>query len=77
MYTAQGLYGASPQMPAATSAAPLHSADDLGSGWQSLISPRNPLVIFGAVLAVTLGAVGVAGAARVGPVKVSGSGGKA
>jgi hypothetical protein len=53
-------------------------ADDMGgNSWQTLINPRNPLFVFGVVLAVTVGAVGVAGAARVGPVKASGSVGKA
>ena len=77
MYTAQTLYGASPMIPSGTPAAPLPAgADDLGTGWRTLINPHNPLTILGVLLAITIGAVGVAGSARVGPVKVSGSAGK-
>jgi hypothetical protein len=79
MYTAAQMYGATPQIPNQVST-PLEGAmaDDLSSGsLKTLINPRNPLFFFGVVLAVTLGAVGVAGSARVGPVKASGSVGKA
>jgi len=79
MYTAQSMYGATPQMPNQV-ATPLEGAmsTDLSDGsWKTLINPHNPLFIFGVVLAVTVGAVGVAGSARVGPVKASGSVGKA
>jgi hypothetical protein len=78
MYTAQSMYGATPQVPSQV-ASPLEGAmaDDMGgNSWQTLINPRNPLFVFGLVLAVTLGAVGVAGAGRVGPVRASGSVGK-
>jgi hypothetical protein len=79
MYTAASQYGATPQIPSQV-ATPLEGAmaDDMGgNSWQTLINPKNPLFFFGVVLAVTLGAVGVAGSARVGPVKASGSVGKA
>jgi len=78
MYTAASMYGATPQIPNQV-ATPLEGAmaDDMKSGsWHTLVNPRNPLFVFGVVLAVTLGAVGVAGSARVGPVKVAGSAGK-
>jgi hypothetical protein len=79
MYTAASQYGATPQIPNLV-ATPLEGAmaDDLSSGsLKTLINPKNPLFVFGVILAVTLGAVGVAGSARVGPVRASGSVGKA
>ena len=78
MYTAESLYGATPQVAAVASAAPLQqgSNGDLGTGWQAMVNPRNPLVVFGVILAATAGFIGFAGAARVGPVKASGSVGK-
>lgn len=51
-------------------------ADDQGSGIGQLINPRNPLVWFGALLLVTVGAAGLAGSVRLGPARVSGSVGK-
>ena len=76
--TAASLYGAAPSLPQGASSAPFGQRvtdTDVGS-WRSLVSPRNPLVIFGVILAVTVGAAGFAGSARVGPVKVAGSAGK-
>lgn len=75
---ASELYGATPQVPQAV-ASPLQplGSDDLGTGWRSLVNPGNPLVIFGAVLAVTVGLAGVSGSARVGKFRASASAGKA
>lgn len=77
--TAAELYGTSPVLPSGTTSAPLgdHIGGDPDVGsWRSLVNPRNPLVIFGIILAVTVGAAGFAGSARVGSVRVAGSAGK-
>lgn len=73
--TAASLYGAAPQMPNLVVAGPLQpaSSDDLGTGWKALVNPKNPLVWFGGILAVTVGLVGVAGSVRLGKAKVSAS----
>lgn len=42
----------------------------------SLLSPQNPLLWFGGVLAVTVGLVAVSGSVRLGRAKVSASVGK-
>lgn len=69
-FTAQGLYGATPQAPSyAPTAAPTQSmayTDDLRSGVAGLVDPANPLFWFGVVLAVTVGAAGAAGSVRLG-----------
>ena len=75
MFTAQSIYGTGPVMPgigvdpdtaiSATGTTPM--------GWRGMLNPRNPLLWFGGLLLVTVGAAGVAGSARIGPVKVSGS----
>lgn len=76
MYASQ-LYGASPQMPTAAGSPLQHAgADDIGGGWRSLVNPHNPLTWFGVALAVTAGAIGVAGSARVGTVAVSAKAGR-
>lgn len=75
--TAASLYGANPQMPTAASTPLQHAAaDDVGGGVRSLLNTHNPLLWFGVALAVTAGAMGVAGSARVGAVSVSGKAGK-
>ena len=73
MYTAQSLYGATPQAPAAGIAAPTQTmaTDDIKAGWRGLVDPNNPLFWFGVVLAVTFGAAGVAGSVRLGRAKLS------
>lgn len=78
MFTAQSLYGATPQVPQ-VAASPLQAAasDDLGTGWRALVDVRNPLVIFGGILAVTVGLAGVSGSARLGSLRASASAGKA
>lgn len=76
MFDAQSLYGASPQAPSFSAPAPVTQAmstGDLPTGLAGLCHPDNPLFWFGAVLAVTLGAVGVAGSVRLGRAKVSAS----
>lgn len=77
MFTAQGLYGATPQAPSyAPNAAPTQAmayTDDLQSGVRGLVDPANPLTWFGIVLLVTVGAAGVAGSVRLGRAKLSAS----
>lgn len=74
-YTAQSLYGATPQAPSYGVAAPTQgmSTDNIATGWKGLIDPNNPLVWFGAILLVTVGAAGVAGSVRLGRAKISAS----
>jgi hypothetical protein len=75
VFTAQSLYGATPQAPSYGVAAPTQTmaTDDMASGVRGLVDPNNPLFWFGVVLAVTLGAVGVAGSVRLGKAKLSAS----
>lgn len=78
MYSAASMYGASTQMPSAT-ATPIESVAPSApefNGLRSFVDPKNPLVVLGLILAATIGAVGVAGSARVGPARASGSLGK-
>lgn len=69
MFTAATLYGAQPQAPSAGAASAIEPAaigrDDKG-GAAALIDPKNPLVLFGGILAVTLGLIGVSGSVRLG-----------
>lgn len=79
MYTAATVYGARPQPPSSGIAAPTQSIGidlDVG-GLRALTDPGNPLLWFGVLLAVTLGAAAVSGSARVGKTKISGAIGKA
>ncbi len=46
-------------------------------GHKSLLDPRSPVVWFGAILLITVGAAGVAGSVRLGPAAVGGKIGKA
>lgn len=77
MYSAQSLYGATPQAPSyAPTAAPTQAmayTDDLKSGVAGLVDPGNPLMWFGVVLLVTVGAAGVAGSVRLGKARLSAS----
>lgn len=81
MYYAETLYGAQPQIPGATSGVSKPTRGlAIGRedrGWAGLVDPQNPLVIFGLVLAATLGVIGVSGSARLGPAKVAADLGKA
>lgn len=73
MFTAESMYGARPQAPSYGVAAPTQSmgTDDIASGVRGLLDPNNPLVWFGAVLLVTVGAAGFASSVRLGKAKAS------
>lgn len=75
--SAAALYGVQPQAPSGGFAKPTESmgfgVDDIADGWRALVDPRNPLLWFGVVLAVTLGAAGVSGSVKAGPIKGSAS----
>jgi hypothetical protein len=75
VYTAQTLYGATPQAPSYGVAAPTQAmaTDDVAAGWRGLVDPANPLMWFGVVLLVTFGMAGVAGSVRLGRAKLSAS----
>lgn len=80
MYTAQQLYGLPYPTGGGPASAPTEhmATHELGrGGMRALVNPDNPLVWFGAFLAVTLGLVGVAGSARVGKVRVEAKAGDA
>jgi hypothetical protein len=80
MYTAQSVYGATPQAPSLVVAdQPLvaTSTDGMATGMRGLVVPDNPLFWFGAFLLATFGFAGVAGSARLGAARVSGQLGKA
>lgn len=74
-FDAQSLYGATPQAPSYGVAAPTQAmgTDDIAAGWKGLVDPNNPLFWFGAILLVTVGAVGVAGSVRLGRARVAAS----
>ncbi len=75
--TAASLYGTAPVVTATvTHPAAADAAMPGKTGWRSMVDPHNPLVWFGAILLITVGAAGVAGSARVGPAKVTGALGK-
>ena len=79
MFTASQMYGAQPQAPSAgvaTAIEPMGITTDR-EGPAALIDPRNPLVIFGAVLALTFGLIGASGSVKRGKAKFSASAGKA
>ena len=68
------LTGLAPVESNTTRASPVEAgASAVPDGLRGLVSPENPLVWFGAILAVTFGLVGVSGSARVGKAKVSAS----
>lgn len=75
MYYATTMYGASPQAPSYGIAAPTQTmgTDDITAGWKGLVDPKNPLMWFGVFLLATVGFAGVAGSARLGKARVSGS----
>lgn len=79
-FTASSLYGATPQAPSYGVTTPPTQAmapDDIANGWRGLVDPHNPLLWFGAILAVTVGLIGVAGSVRLAGARVSGSIGSA
>ena len=76
---AADIYGTAPVYTPAVAPQTAVSATDATSttaGWRSLVDPANPIVWFGVILAVTVGAAGLAGSARVGPVRVGGQVGR-
>lgn len=77
-YTASGLYGITNQGPSYGVAAPTQrmGTDELDTGFRALIDPKNPLVWFGVLLLVTVGAAGVAGSGKLGPISIGAKIGK-
>lgn len=76
MMDAHTLYGVQPQIPGATAGVSKPTAGlglDYGDldGWRALVDPHNPLFVLGVILAITFGAAGVSGSAKLGPAKVS------
>lgn len=74
MFTAASVYGATPATPlyqAPTTQVMAPSA--WPSGVAGLLSPHNPVFWVGVVLAVTIGALGVAGSVRLGEARLSAS----
>jgi len=73
------IYGCPPmQAPAVGGTATAHMAPSVvPAGLSGLAHPRNPMMWFGVLLLVTVGAAGLAGSVRLGPAKLSGSVGKA
>jgi uncharacterized membrane protein YedE/YeeE len=69
------IFGVQAQQPSYGVAAPTQGIGvSVGaSGLASLLDPGNPLMWFGLVLGVTVGAIGVAGSVRLGGAKVSAS----
>lgn len=45
-------------------------------GWRTAVDPHNPVLWLGVIVAAAVGLAGLAGSARLGPIKVSGSVGK-
>lgn len=85
MYTASSVYGISQDIPGGTTGnlpgyrptSGMGMTFDDAKGLRAVIDVRNPLFVFGCLLAATLGAIGVSGSARVGPAKVAAELGKA
>lgn len=75
MFTAASQYGAQPQAPVYGVATVTQAMGFEGDkhGLAALVDPHNPLVWFGGLLLVTVGAAAVSGSARLGRAKVSGS----
>ncbi len=57
-------------------AAPTDRVAVMDTDRMGLFSPSNPLLWFGAILAITVGAAGVAGSVRLGKAKIAVSAGK-
>lgn len=75
--TASNIYGTAPVFIAgAPPQTALSATDNTPAGWKGLLSPKNPLFWFGAVVLVTIGAAGAAGSVKLGPAKLGGSIGK-
>lgn len=79
MFWADTVYGTSPQIPSVGVAAvtePMGVSATHRGGAAGLVDPHNPLFWFGALMLLTVGAAGVSGSARFGPVHVGASAGK-
>jgi hypothetical protein len=70
VFTAQSLYGSTPQAPSYGIAAPTQAmaTDDIRAGWRGLVDPNNPLAWFGAILLLTTIA-GVGASIRLGKAR--------
>lgn len=79
MWTAADIYGTAPVYMPAVQPDSFGGTDvtSTTAGWRSLVDPKNPIVWFGVLLLVTVGAAGVAGSVKLGPAKVGGAIGKA
>jgi hypothetical protein len=76
---ASDIYGTAPVYIPAVAPDTAISATDATSttaGWRSVVDPHNPIVWFGVLLLVTVGAAGFAGSVRLGPAKVGAAVGK-
>lgn len=73
MWTAQSVYGMTPQAPSYGVAAPTQdmAVDPIPGGWRRLVTPDNPLFWAGVLILVTLGAAGVAGSVRLGRAQLA------
>lgn len=72
MFTAASVYGTAVQAPNYGIAEPTQhmGTDDIATGWRGLVDPHNPLMWFGVILLVTIGAAGVAGSVRLGRARI-------
>ncbi len=79
MFDAQSVYGVTPQVGSYGVAAPTQQmgTDDITAGWRGLVDPNNPLMWFGVVLLITVGAAGVAGSVRLGRARIGVNAGQA
>ena len=78
MFDSASLYGCQPQTASVGIGAPTESmgSDSLTPGWKGLLDPHSPLVWFGGILLVTVGAASAAGSVRLGKGTLSVSAGK-
>jgi len=78
MFTAAEIYGTTPVYPGGGSVAQtaISATSDMPQGWKGLVDPGNPLMWFGVLLLVTVGAAGAAGSVRLGPARLSAGVGK-
>lgn len=79
MLMASDIYGTAPVYMPAVQPDTAISATDVTStttGLRSLVDPKNPVVWFGVVLLITVGAAGFAGSVKLGPAKLGAAVGK-
>lgn len=76
---ASNIYGTAPTIiPAVTPQVAMSATDDApAGGLRGLTDPHNPLMWFGLLLLLTVGAAGAAGSVKLGPAKITGSVGSA